>query len=81
MDSALSFISGALVFAAAAQKKPLDHLAPVAIGLGFLGPTDCGSPRDNSWQATSARALTRQQTEAHLPVYERGFIASPGASV
>lgn len=28
----------------------------------------------------SARALNRQQTEAHLPVYERGFIASPGAS-
>lgn len=63
------------------RRSPLDLLAPVAIGLGFRGPTDCGSPRDNSWQATSARALTRQQTEAHFPVYERGLIACPGAPV
>ena len=80
MDSALIFTSGTSVFAAATQKKPLDHLASVAIGLGFLGPTDCGSLRDNSWQATSARALTRPQTEAHFSVYERGLIACPGAS-
>ena len=39
MASALVFISGASVFAAATQKMPLDHLALVARGLGFLGAT------------------------------------------
>lgn len=38
-------------------------------GLAFLDPTGLWQSEDDSWQATTTRAIQRQQTEAHAPVF------------
>ena len=60
------FLSGALTFAAATQRIPFDHLAPVAWGAFF--PQShwlWNNQRDSSWQATTPKALHRESTETH----------------
>lgn len=47
------------------QEMPLEHLALVAKELSFLGPTGLNIQRNSSWQATTPRALPRQQTETY----------------
>ena len=46
----------------------IDQVTLVAKKAGSWSPLDCN--RDNSWQATTLRALHREQTETHphLPV-------------
>ena len=62
----------------------LDHLALVARGdciPGSHGTLSVTIREDSSWQATTPRALHREQTETHPhPFCEKGLFTCPGAS-
>ena len=70
-------MSGALVFAVAAQGSPLDCLTLEARAL----TRSCNNQRDSPWQATTSRAMHRQHTETHPQhFHERGLPVAPGAA-
>lgn len=80
MSGAPVFISGAMVYVAAAQEIPLNCLALVARGsLCSWVTRDCHNWRDSSWKATIPGVLHTQQTETNPQSFlERGLFVCPG---